>query len=216
MPKRLINIQDLDHPEHYDDMIREFQSEDRYYPGPLANHLFEVAGHRCTICQAPWLEIHHIEPLRGGGRTEYSNLIVLCPNCHTRVHAENVPTPDELRHYKLKQEIMYDLPSFGRLEQSDKGVIQRFVSVDDTVLSAYEVAGSFETPIGTQEDARTEARRANAVYLQECGMINFMITCIGISAQLTHRVDYRIALTSKGIRWIRYIRDSGKLDTILG
>ena len=215
MPKRLIDIKDLDHPEHYDDVIREFQSQDRYNPGPLASHLYEVAGHRCTICQAPWLEIHHIQGLFNGGKTEYSNLIVLCPNCHTRVHSQNVPTPDELRHYKLKQEIAYGLPSFGRLLESDKGTLKYFAALNDGDLSVHELVSSFDTPNGQQEDARNECRRECALYLQECGIVSLTITSVGIGGNgMTHCVNYRIMLTPKGVSWIRYLRNCGKLDII--
>lgn len=83
MTRPLIDRQSLDHPEHFDDEIREYKSNARYKPTALEQLLFEMAGHRCTICDAPWLEINHITELAEGGKTEYDNLIVLCPNCHT-------------------------------------------------------------------------------------------------------------------------------------
>ena len=30
------------------------------------------------------LEVHHIQPLKMGGKDEYSNLIILCFDCHRR------------------------------------------------------------------------------------------------------------------------------------
>ena len=84
MGKPLIDRTLYDHPEHFDDLIREYISSNRYIPTPLEDLLFEQCGHRCTICNAPLCEIHHIEFLEEGGITEYDNLIVLCPNCHTR------------------------------------------------------------------------------------------------------------------------------------
>ena len=86
MTQPLLDRNSYDHPEHFDDDIRTYRTSERYVPTPLEHHLFELASHRCTICHAPWLEIHHIDELSEDGKTEYDNLIVLCPNCHTRVH----------------------------------------------------------------------------------------------------------------------------------
>jgi len=52
------------------------------------------------------------------------NLIVLCPNCHTRVHREGVPSDKQLHQYKLKEEVVYGFPVVGRLSPEEK----RFVS----------------------------------------------------------------------------------------
>ena len=74
--KPLLDRSAYDHPEHFDDEVRAFRTSERYVPTPLEALLFELAGHRCTICAAPWLEIHHIDELGDGGKTEYQNLVV--------------------------------------------------------------------------------------------------------------------------------------------
>jgi len=70
MGKPLIDRSSYDHPEHFDDVIREYRTSERYLPTPLEHLLYEMAGHRCTICSAPWLEVHHIEELADDGATE--------------------------------------------------------------------------------------------------------------------------------------------------
>lgn len=117
MNRPLLDRSTYDHPEHFDDEIRAYRTSARYIPTPLESLLFEMSAHRCTICLAPRVEIHHIDELAEGGQTTYENLIVLCPNCHTRVHIEGVPSKAELKHYKLKQEIAYQLPILSHLLQ---------------------------------------------------------------------------------------------------
>ena len=126
-----------DHPEHYFDLIREFQYTDRYIPSHLGDLLLEQSGHKCTICKAPYTEIHHIKFLEKGGKTKYGNLVVLCPNCHTRVHKENVPTPKQLKHYKLKLEIAQDLPILSNLKKEEKELLFKLSEFTTEELVAY-------------------------------------------------------------------------------
>lgn len=214
MPKLLIPIPKLDHPEQFDDLIREFESPERQYPTPLENLLYELAGHRCTICQAPWMELHHIKELSEGGTTTYENLIVLCPNCHTRVHQDKTPTASELRHYKLKQEIAYELPAFGRLKESDRYVLKFFGELTDAEIPLRDLVSEYSTKDGDQEAARQECRREAAGYLQECGIVVLEIVHVGIGPGLAHLVKFRVRLTAKGIKWLRYLRDSGKIAAL--
>lgn len=62
----------------------------------LARQSKEAAGYACQICgdqvEDPviarrFVHSHHIEPLGEKGQDVLENLIVLCPNCHSRVHA---------------------------------------------------------------------------------------------------------------------------------
>lgn len=39
----------------------------------------------------PYLEIHHIIPLREGGEDVVGNVVALCPNCHRKMHSLNLP-----------------------------------------------------------------------------------------------------------------------------
>jgi len=61
----------------------------------------ENANFTCGICKEdaksyhdagqPYLEIHHIKPLTQGGEDSLDNILVLCPNCHRKVHNSNLP-----------------------------------------------------------------------------------------------------------------------------
>lgn len=51
----------------------------------------------CSVCDwkppgGEWrmLHAHHVVPVRHGGSDEFSNLILLCPNCHALVHLSGV------------------------------------------------------------------------------------------------------------------------------
>lgn len=215
MSKSLLNRNSYDHPEHFDDEIRAYRSSARYVPTPLESLLYELAGHKCTICRAPWLEIHHIKELGDGGNTEYENLIVLCPNCHTRVHAEGIPSKDELIHYKLKQEIAYELPVISRLTTEEKQFIDEMCkrpAVDWLVFSkrvAREVAGtSRDTAIETFK------REIGFLLLQEHAIVQVDLeSAIKLTVDAVS-VSLRIKLTGKGVRWLRYLMATGAVPAV--
>lgn len=56
-------------------------------PEKLKNDLyFDRANQCCEWCET-WVDqphVHHIKPRREGGPNNRMNLIVLCPNCHTK------------------------------------------------------------------------------------------------------------------------------------
>jgi 5-methylcytosine-specific restriction protein A len=62
----------------------------------VAERLFRANG-KCDECKkpapfnrkkngAPYLEVHHIQPLSKGGLDEIENTIAVCPNCHCKIH----------------------------------------------------------------------------------------------------------------------------------
>lgn len=52
---------------------------------------------KCAIKNKHLLEVHHILPICEGGSDDYSNLIVLCSNCHTlEHHKENASSLDSI------------------------------------------------------------------------------------------------------------------------
>jgi hypothetical protein len=62
----------------------------------VAIALKRAAG-KCEACHAPapfkrtsdntpYLEVHHIKPLHSNGDNSLENIVVLCPNCHRRMH----------------------------------------------------------------------------------------------------------------------------------
>ena len=150
-----------------------------------------------------------------GRRNRCENLIVLCPNCHTRVHQSGIPTKEELRHYKLKQDLAHGLPAFGLLKREDKNVIKYFSELPDDQLSVREMPSHYDTPAENQEQARILCKKAMGLYLQESGITSLHISMVGIGDRETHRVNYRVHLTPKGIGWIRYLKAGDKVALAL-
>lgn len=213
MPKPLLDRSNYDHPEHFDDQIREYRTSKRYIPTPLESLLFELSGHRCTICSAPWLEIHHITELADGGATQYDNLIVLCPNCHTRVHAEGVPSKDELRHYKLKQEIAYELPILSRLSDKERQFLQDTSALEIGKRLAFSKREHYEIEASDQDAAIVLGKeQIGYFHLQEAGMVSVDLEhAITLAEGNKIAVALRAKLTGKGIKWISYLVGSGRV-----
>ena len=63
-------------------------------PRDVKHQLLMEAGYKCgnpTCRHVITLEMHHIQYVSNGGGDEPSNLLVLCPNCHTMHHAGHIP-----------------------------------------------------------------------------------------------------------------------------
>lgn len=63
--------------------------------GNCVKRLIKRFNYECQICGEKnkyTVEIHHIIPLKIGGKNDITNLVCLCANCHRKVHAplENV------------------------------------------------------------------------------------------------------------------------------
>lgn len=61
-------------------------------PIKIKRALQEEAGFRCAIatCRRDTpLDFAHINPIENGGSDDFSNLLVLCKNCHGRYHKEH-------------------------------------------------------------------------------------------------------------------------------
>lgn len=215
MAKLNLDRRQLDHPEHFDDEIREFRDSGRYVPTELERLLFELAGHRCTICGAPWMEIHHIDEISEGGETAFDNLIVLCPNCHTRVHREGVPTKTELRHYKLKQEIAYELPVLSRLTDPEKELIAEVASLAQADQVAFSKRYWQEIEAASQDEAVLKYRRELGLFhLQESGMLNVeQGFCVTRAKGDTVSVTLNVQFTGKGVKWLRYLQATQRVPS---
>jgi hypothetical protein len=75
------------------------------------NHLIRLARGKCEYCGGEIIgkgivpEIHHIVPFASRGSDSAHNLIVLCPNCHSKV--------DQISREELRAKIAYRLPKKG-------------------------------------------------------------------------------------------------------
>jgi HNH endonuclease len=212
-----IDAKKYDHPEHYSDKIEEYISEQRYIPAALADLLLEQSGHRCTICNEPSYDFHHIDHMENEGKTEYDNLIVLCPNCHRRVHKENIPDPQQLRHYKLKLEISYSLPIIGHLTHDEKQFIKELSKtkdVNELILfnqRRYEVI-----PHPDQEEAKK-------IFRKKIGYLNLEVSgiissdygfCVTVEDGKQVSVNIHIRVTPKGVKWIDYLKKTNRIGLL--
>jgi len=66
-------------------------------PSQRAKIILKVNG-KCLQCKKKYssdvLELHHIKPVSEGGSNRLSNITVLCPTCHRRVHTGEIPAKD--------------------------------------------------------------------------------------------------------------------------
>ena len=82
-------------------MNSKYQNVRVSIPADLRRRILIECGHRCSIptCKHPNIEIHHIIPWESCHKHEFTNLIALCPNCHTRAHKNEIDRKS-LRRYK--------------------------------------------------------------------------------------------------------------------
>lgn len=141
-------------------------------PRPLARQLFVEAGHRCAIptCRATPLEIAHIVPWRRVKRHEFRNMIVLCPNCHTRFDRGDIDRQAMLQYKELlrlsdpnRVEPDDSSPRAGllrayRLFQND--MLEWHRTIAELVLAVTLSSNGF--PTGNLQPCRTAASLARA------------------------------------------------------
>ncbi len=205
-----------DHPEHHRDKIVEHCSEGRYVPEHLKDFLLEQSGHRCSICSEASFEFHHIQFLEDDGKTTYQNLIVLCPNCHARVHREGIPSKKQLHQYKLKQEVSYGLPIVDNLSSEEKKFICGLSEIPED--ERVQFLDRHHDAITAKDDIEARKRlRKNVglLYLQAEGIIQTEYDICIQDSDGTYHLSLIISVTDKGLRWIKYLVNS-KLIELFG
>ena len=214
---KIVRNKDYDHPEHFADKIEEYNSEQRYIPTPLLDLLLEQAGHRCTICKENCYDLHHINFLNDGGKTEYDNLIALCPNCHRRVHKENIPNPQQLKHYKLKLEVSYSLPILGHLTIEEKKLISeisQYKTLEELLTFSERFYEVIENP--DQEEAKKIFRKKIGLFnleLNEIIALDYGF-CISSVEQNSCGINLHLRLTPRGIKWIDYLNETKRIELL--
>ena len=69
----------------------------------LKNRIYKMNGGLCECCGRPFfceeMEVHHIVPVSENPRliTAFSNLQVVCPECHAKIHGRPVGGGNSLR-----------------------------------------------------------------------------------------------------------------------
>ncbi|MFB1044363.1 HNH endonuclease [Streptomyces chrestomyceticus] len=89
-------------------------------PRDLRRRVLVEAGHRCAIptCRATPVEIAHIIPWAKVKKHEFSNLIALCPNCHTHFDSPHGPLDRKsMREYKANLNPLLSLNLIESKEQ---------------------------------------------------------------------------------------------------
>ena len=78
-------------------------------PTELRRRVLIEAGHRCAIptCRHIDVDVHHIIPWKKCKKNKYKNLIALCPNCHRRVHKNEIDVKS-LKIYKANLRYTHD------------------------------------------------------------------------------------------------------------
>lgn len=223
MAKGRIDIPRGADPMEYIEQIREYKGEDDRLPSPLQRLLYEEASHRCSICKEPYMEIHHIKYQKNGGKTEYDNLIVLCPNCHTRVHQEKGDlTANDLHRYKKRLMAGRRWPVFDKISREEWEQIKDWIDkAPEHTLSVKPM--TFQVEATEFEDAVKKAfKKSGLVHLKECGILHLqVIACVkGEDADRNlldseRKVYIWVQLTDFGGRWIGYLsKDKGELKRL--
>lgn len=213
----IVNKEDYDHPDHFSDKIEEYISEQRYIPKPLLDLLLEQAGHKCTICNSNSYDLHHIVFLENGGKTEYENLIAVCPNCHRRIHKENIPNPEQLRHYKLKLEISYSLPIIGQLTNLEKQFllnVSEFQSTEELLIFNQRIYDFIDAP--NQEEAKRILRKRVGLFNLELNEIISLDYGMIVTDEVKNNtlVNLHLSLKPKGVKWINYLKETGRIELL--
>lgn len=73
------------------------------FPPEVREQIVEHYGGYCGRCGRRGEHIHHIKSKGSGGRGVYTNGILLCAGCHTKIHMDG----DMMKYYKDKFEKLH-------------------------------------------------------------------------------------------------------------
>jgi uncharacterized CHY-type Zn-finger protein/DNA-directed RNA polymerase subunit N (RpoN/RPB10) len=67
----------------------------------VSNHIKNQKYHFCAACgREDDLQYHHLVPVSKGGKDEFENIIVLCGECHKKIHDQSYD-PEQKNHNQL-------------------------------------------------------------------------------------------------------------------
>jgi formylglycine-generating enzyme required for sulfatase activity len=150
----------------------------------VRDKLLVDAIHRCCLCpqHEDVTDLHHIIPISEDGPNTEDNLIVVCPNCHRKIHSIRTRYPPrQLRMYKerwvglcglgltleerlmLASSIDHDSPLDAALRAASPERISRDtggnVRIGDTTLSRAQVSALSRLLADMPDDTPADARR---------------------------------------------------------
>jgi 5-methylcytosine-specific restriction endonuclease McrA len=83
------------------------QHKDRELFAELRKTYLQELGQTCYICgqKKEFMEIHHKKPLGNGGTNLLDNCVLLCSDCHFRLHKKGNPVKrlETMRKYQEKE-----------------------------------------------------------------------------------------------------------------
>jgi len=123
-----------------------------------------------------------------------------------------VPSKEELRHYKLKQEIAYELPILSRITQQERDFLSQVGARPPDEQMAYSER-RYRVVVAENPEVATASYRKEIGFLelQESGMVHVETGHVSVLAGGKEvAVNLHLKLTAKGIRWIRYLMGSGR------
>lgn len=121
----------------------------RWIPKAVADKLITDMRNRCCICRrlidplkykdaflSDSLEKHHIIHFAHGGGNDYNNLLLVCANCHTRLHSRS--DNHDMKELKRLKDHWYDMrivvPNILRLDDNHHGVDVVIFSIESLNL----------------------------------------------------------------------------------
>lgn len=117
-----------------------------------------------------------------------------------------IPTERELKQYKLKQEIAYELPIIGKLSKEEKLLIKELSNLSTEELIIYSQRKDQESNSNEGDEVKAARKNVGLLYLQECGIISIQTGLTVVLASGKTVVQLEVRLASKGIKWIFYLK----------
>ena len=124
-----------------------------------------------------------------------------------------MPSRDELRHYKIKQEIAYELPVLSRLTVAEKAFLSHVAGLTREERLAVSLRLHREIPAPDQDEAVRIMRTELGYFcLLESGIVSVDLeTAVTLVGGKSVSVALRVRLTGKGAKWVQYLEATGRI-----
>lgn len=99
---------------------------DKRIPRTTEKLIFQQANSRCPFCgcdEVGLLVIHHIVPRASGGSNAPGNLILVCRNCHARIHSGTIPDEEVRRVKRSLGAVIFQMPGTSRRDAATTNVV---------------------------------------------------------------------------------------------
>ena len=70
------------------------------FSNKIRQEIYEECGGKCQQCGGKGQEVHHVMPRSRSGRGVKTNGLLVCQDCHRKIHQDNDLLNDWKRHYK--------------------------------------------------------------------------------------------------------------------